>query len=148
MQEEVEEILPPSMWEYTKNTWYFGLVVNIFRRDPQLALIVGEVSKDKTNKPASRAELRHQKQILMKGGAAKNTAPAIAAKVETPGSSTSSLGCYAEKSAGASAEVTTVATNQDKLVKARLLTSEAHAKSAYIAKRMGKIEKLEKGKAL
>jgi hypothetical protein len=47
MQEEVEEILPPSMWEYTKNTWYFGLVVNIFRRDPQLALIVGEALNDK-----------------------------------------------------------------------------------------------------
>ena len=136
------------MWEYTKNLWYFGLVVRNSGRNPQLTLIVGEVLKDKTNKPTSGAELKRQKLIRMKGGAAKNTAPAIAVKVETPGSSTSSLSCYAEQSAGASAEVTTVATNRDKLVKARLLTLKAHAECTYIAKRMGKIEELEKGMAL
>ena len=40
--------------------------------------------------------------------------------------------------------VTTVAANQDKLTKARLLTSKAHVGSTYIAQRMGKIEELEK----
>jgi hypothetical protein len=153
-QEEVEQMLPPPMWEYTKSPWYFGLVVKIFRRDPQLALNVAEALKDKTNKPTSRAELRRQKQILMKGGAAaaappvaKNTgaAPPVVVKLETPESSASSLR-YAE-GAGASA-ATTLAANQDKLVKARLLTSKAHAESANIAKRMGKIEELEKGMAL
>ncbi len=147
-------MLPPPMWEYTKSPWYFGHVVKIFRRDPQLALNVAEVLKDNTKKPTSRAELRRQKQILMKGGAAA-AAPSVAkntgaappdVKLETPDSSASSLS-YAE-GAGASA-ATTLAANQDnKLVKARLLTSKAHAESANIAKRMGKIEELEKGMAL
>ena len=58
----------------------------------------------KTNKPTSRAELKRQKQILKKDGVVKkNTAPAIAVKVETPESSTTSLSCYADQRAGASA---------------------------------------------
>ena len=83
---------------------------------------MAEVLKDKTNKPTSSAELRRQKQILMKGGAAtaappvaKNTnaAPPVIVELETPDSSASSLS-YAE-GAGASA-ATTLAANQDKLV--------------------------------
>jgi hypothetical protein len=97
-------MLPPPVWEYTIYPCYFGLSVKNFRRGPQLALIVGEVLKEKTNKPTSRAELKHQKQILMKDGVVKkNTAPAIAVKVETPESSTTSLSCYAEQRGGASA---------------------------------------------
>jgi hypothetical protein len=40
-------MLPPPMWEVTKNPWYFGLIVKIFCRDAQLALIVGEALNDK-----------------------------------------------------------------------------------------------------
>ena len=55
-------MLPPPNWEYLKSPWYFGLVVKIFRRDPQLALDVADVMTDLSNVPLSRAELKRRKQ--------------------------------------------------------------------------------------
>ena len=55
-------MLPPPNWEYMKAPWYFGLVIKVFRRDPQLALDVADVVADVTNAPLSRAELKRQRQ--------------------------------------------------------------------------------------
>jgi hypothetical protein len=60
-QEEVEQMFPLSMWEYNKNLDTLVLLLQKFRRDTHLALIVGEVLNDKTNKSSSRAELKRQK---------------------------------------------------------------------------------------
>ena len=61
-KQEVAQMLPPPNWEYSKAPWYFGLVVKIFRRDPQLALDVADVMTDLSNVPLSRAELKRRKQ--------------------------------------------------------------------------------------
>ena len=63
--EEIEEMHPPCHWEYTKSPWHFGLLIKIFRRDPQLTLHVASVMSDPVNAPVSRAELRRQKQVMM-----------------------------------------------------------------------------------
>ena len=148
-QEEVEQMLPPPMWEYTRNPWYFGLVVKIFRRDPQLALNVADVLNDKTNKPISRAELKRQKQILMKGHVRVPAVAQALIKLETPDSSgSSSLSNNTLEVADGRTGASVASVNQDKLVRARLMTSKAHAESTNVAKRMGKIEELEKGMAL
>ena len=55
-------MLPPPNWEYMKVPWYFGLVIKVFCRDPQLALDVADVMADGTNAPLSRAELKRQRQ--------------------------------------------------------------------------------------
>lgn len=54
-------MFPLSMWEYNKNLDTLVLLLQKFRRDTHLALIVGEVLNDKTNKSSSRAELKRQK---------------------------------------------------------------------------------------
>jgi hypothetical protein len=61
-KQEFAQMLPPPNWEYSKAPWYFGLVVKIFRRDPQLALDVADVMTDLSNVPLSRAELQQRKQ--------------------------------------------------------------------------------------
>lgn len=61
-KQEVAQMLPPPNWEYLKAPWYFGLVVKIFRRDPQLAFDVADVMTDLSNVPLSRAELKRRKQ--------------------------------------------------------------------------------------
>ena len=61
-KQEVAQMLPPPNWEYSKAPWYFGLVVTIFRRDPQLALDVADVNTDLSNVPLSRAELKRLKE--------------------------------------------------------------------------------------
>ena len=55
---------PPPNWEYSKAPWYLGLVVKIFRRDPQLALDVADVMTDLSNVPLSRAERRKQQDAV------------------------------------------------------------------------------------
>jgi hypothetical protein len=61
-KQEVSQMLPPPNWEYSKDPWYFGLVVKIFRRDPQLAFDVADVMADLSNIPLLRAELNRCKQ--------------------------------------------------------------------------------------
>ena len=61
-KQEVAQMLPPPSWEYSKSPWYFGLVVKIFCRDPQLALDVVDVMTDLSNVPLSRAEMKGRKQ--------------------------------------------------------------------------------------
>jgi hypothetical protein len=62
-KEEADQMVPPPLWEYTRAPWYVGLLIKIFRRDPQLALQVADVMNDKTNLPISRAEIKRQKQV-------------------------------------------------------------------------------------
>ena len=59
---EIDALVPPYMWEYSKAPWLLGLCVNIFRRNPHLAPDVVSVMKDVPNVSASRAVLKRQKQ--------------------------------------------------------------------------------------
>ena len=56
--EEIADLSPPQFWEFTKSPWYFGLLVKVFLRNPQLALDVASVMKDPANRPLSRAVMR------------------------------------------------------------------------------------------
>ena len=57
---EVEDMIPPQHWEFSKSPWMYGLLAKIYRRDPQLALDVSSVMKDRTNAPVGRAVLRRK----------------------------------------------------------------------------------------
>ena len=142
--EEVADLLPPLHWEFTKSPWYFGLLVKIFRRDPQLALHVADVMNDSTsNKPTSRAALRRQKQESSRQRA---TATAV---VNEPSSSSGGDACSVLTSSDTSAHTTrSKERNEEKQLWAKVMASKAYAENINIAKRMGKMEELEKGMSL
>jgi hypothetical protein len=53
-KEEIDDMFPPQHWEFTKSPWYFGLLIKIFRRDPQLALHVADVMTDSNEATEAR----------------------------------------------------------------------------------------------
>ena len=145
--EEIADMLPPQHWEYSKNPWYFGLLIKIFRRDPQLALDVPDVMKDATNVPVARAVLRRNAQLkarCLKGGTPTQ-------HTTTPSPPTDSSVVTSNDSVLTPRDTRNNAVQHDhdkKLIWAKTMASKAHAETTNIAKRMGKMEELEKGMAL
>ena len=156
-KEDIADMLPPQHWEFTKKPWYFGLLVKVFRRDPQLALHVASVMDDDTNRPISRAAMRREKQHLtVRTTAISNTSSSFTSSSPTDDSVLTS---FCDDAAGSRKRITvpttshsvaaaTAACNQNQLLRAKMLASKAHAEATNIAKRMGKMEELEKGMAL
>jgi hypothetical protein len=142
-KEEADRMLPPPLWEYTRAPWYFGLLVKIFRRDPQLALQVADVMTDKTNMPISRAEIKRQKQvgIAAAGVASTSIVPTATARAAAASSDSSSAG-------GISCVEVVPSVQQKQLLWAKVTASKALKENTNIAKRMGKMEELEKGMTL
>ena len=140
---EIENMLPPHLWEFSKSPWLFGLALKIFRRDPQLAPNVADVLSDIANLPVSRAELRRQKQRAFAVGKDNRSST-----FTTLASISSSIG------GGCGAVLPPPATNPNdatttkKLLWAKVIASKAQGENTNIAKRMGKMEELEKGIAL
>lgn len=129
---EIEAMLPPHLWEFSKSPWLFGLAIKIFRRDPQLAPNVADVLSDIANLPVSRAELKREKQHGFTSGTKdKQTSAKIANPATSMGGTT-----------------TIDATTTKKLLWAKVIASKAQGENTNIAKRMGKMEELEKGLAL
>ncbi len=142
-KDEVDDMLPPQHWEFTKSPWLYGLMVKIYRRDPQLALDVSDVMKDCSNAPVSRAVLRRKSQHRARQYNA-DTAPSESAGTVDSSDLTSSPG---EEIAVMHHPAPTSA-HQDKLLWAKVTAAKAHAEATNIAKRMGKMEELEKPMAL
>ncbi|KAI2502809.1 hypothetical protein MHU86_11633 [Fragilaria crotonensis] len=160
--EEIEEMHPPHHWEYTKSPWHFGLLVKDFRRDPQLALHVASVMSDPANTPASRAELRHQKQVsLLKKKRDKNKenrGPPRSINISNATKTSSSLSCLSTSSVGrggglkAAANVSggsefadSAAEEEEKRVNdAKILISTTHANQHLLNRRMGKLDEIER----
>ena len=144
-KEEIEDLFPPQHWEFTKSPWYYGLLVKIYRRDPQLALDVAAVMKDPTNVPVSRAVLRRnaqQKARRMNG----DTTPSLPTDCSVLTSSDSVVTPSTNVSSSVAMHATSA--NNDRLTWAKVMASKSHAETTNIAKRMGKMEELEKGMAL
>ena len=149
---EVDAMLPPHLWEYSKAPWLFGLAMKIFRRDPQLAPNVADVLTDAANIPISRAEMKRQKQAAAFPGGSS------AAKINkkdnqqhpTITCSTTPAAPRIGTKRGASDDVRSQIdpTTTKKLLWAKVIASKAQAENTNIAKRMGKMEELEKGMAL
>jgi hypothetical protein len=151
--EEVEDMFPPQHWEFTKSPWYFGLLVKIFRRDPQLALHVADVMTDSSNLPVSRAAMRQQKQqtALQHQKNKRNIEETTPSPPSTDSSVLSTTMTPITNVSSATlppASTKTTSAHQDKLLWAKVMASKAHAETANVAKRMGKMEELEKGMAL
>ena len=158
---QLESMSPPPMWEYTKMPWFLGLAVKIFRRDPQLAPNVADVMGDPNNLPVSRAELKRRKQVELQAQQKRPKEPNTAsdktfgvggptAGYSTPlGAVHNSRHCNPRASATAMAavSVSTVAVEK-KILWAKVLTSKSIAENTNIAKRMGKMEELEKAMSL
>jgi hypothetical protein len=139
-KEQADQMLPPPFWEYTRAPWYFGLLVKIFRRDPQLALQVADVMNDKTNLPISRAEIKRQKQV--------GIAAIAAARVQIPIVPTSVASDSSSAGGGYSSVAVVPSVQQKQLLWAKVTASKALKENTNIAKRMGKMEELEKGMTL
>jgi hypothetical protein len=142
---EVDAMLPPHLWEYSKAPWIFGLSMKIFRRDPQLAPNVADVLTDVANIPISRAEMKRQKQAA--AFPAGGTSAAKINKDNPQHPKNTSIGTKR----GASDDVVRSQidpTTTKKLLWAKVIASKAQAENTNIAKRMGKMEELEKGMAL
>ena len=127
-------------------------MIKIFRRDPQLALDVPNVMKDPANVPVGRAVLRREAQLKARrlNGAGTPTARTDATTPSPPTDSSvvTSNNSVSTPPRDSTSMVTTTGAHHDKLMWAKVMASKAHAEATNIAKRMGKIEELEKGMAL
>ena len=159
--EEIEEMHPPHHWEYTKSPWHFGLLIKIFRRDPQLALHVASVMSDPVNAPVSRAELRRQKQVMaqqkQKGTSNKenrgppssiNIGNARTSSSFSTSSSTSARGgpTFAANVSGGS-EFAEDSEESKRVNDARILISNTHANQHLLNRRIGKMDEIERSLA-
>ena len=140
-KEEVDGMLPPHLWEYSKSPWLFGLSMKNFRRDPQLAPNVADVLSDVANIPVSRAEMKRQKQAAAFPGGRGSSA------------AVNNNDKQSNDERGGSSEVRSRAKQMDptttgKLLWAKVIASKAQAENTNIAKRMGKMEELKNAMAL
>ena len=131
---EVDAMLPPHLWEYSKTPLIFGLSMKIFRRDPQLAPNVADVLTDVANIPISRVEMKRQKQAAAFPG---GTSGAKVSK-DNPQhpTNTSILGTKRGASDDVRSQIDPTTTK--KLLWAKVIASKAQAENTNIAKRMGK----------
>ena len=163
-RQEVAQMLPPPNWEYMKAPWYFGLVIKVFRRDPQLALDVADVMSDVTNAPLSRAELKRQRQKEALEGNSKKKSSTNASTTSSsdspslcsPGDGGGNEPWYAGESYPGvvssssnnfdTRSVMSMATdNQEKFASAKMLASKAAARTYNVGVRLAVLEELEKG---
>ena len=142
---EVEALVPPHLWEYSKVPWLYGLCVKHFRRSPHLAPDVIEVMNDVSNVLVSRATLKRQTQdaALAKkgsnGGSIKSgSSVSMASRDSVVG------GGFIPVPVAPPVENATT----KKLLWAKVLASKSQAENTNIAKRMGKMEELEKAMTL
>ena len=155
-EEDIADMIPPQHWEFTKKPWYFGLLVKIFRRDPQLALHVASVMDDTTNRPISRAAMRREKQHLTERrrraisniSSTGTSSPTDDSCLTSFSDATGSRNAVTIPTTTSNSGDATATTDQKQLLWAKMLASKAHAEATNIAKRMGKMEELEKGMAL
>ncbi len=158
---QVDGMFPPPMWEYSKMPLFLRLAVKIFRRDPQLAPNVADVLGDIDNLPVSFAELKRRKQVHLATAAKKRqreypSATAGGGEFSTPsaGDFNSRFVRHVDGSVRPVASVASVlitapnAAIENKILWAKVLTSKSIAENTKIAKRMGKMEELEKGMIL
>jgi hypothetical protein len=155
--EEIEEMHPPHHWEYTKSPWHFGLLIKIFRRDPQLALHVASVMSDPVNVPVSRAELRRQKQVRMQDNANKeNRGPPSSINVTNKARTSSSLssstvggrgGQSGAANVSGGSECSSSAGEERRVNDARILISNTHANQHLLNRRIGKMDEIERSLA-
>ena len=146
-------MLPPPNWEYLKPPWYFGLVVKIFRRDPQLALDVADVMTDLSNVPLSRAELKRRKQEDAHLGSGKKKALSNSVTEESSplsGGDWKTDPCPSVVSSTnvdnrADSVMAMAAENQERFASAKMLSSKAQAGTYNIGVRMAVMEELERG---
>ena len=165
--EQVSKMYPPNLWEYTKSPWCRGLTMKIFRRDPQIAPKVAEVMKDPANIPVPRAVLKRQKQQEKQlASVRRKLAPSeeneVCAVVVTNAANhyksshqqqespnrTRRGSSNTKKHAPPPAPPTTSSNAEKKVLWAKVLVAKSQAESTNIAKRMGKIEELEKAMSL
>lgn len=157
--EEIEEMYPPHHWEYTKSPWHFGLLIKIFRRDPQLALHVASVMSDPDNVPVSRAELRRQKQVRAREkqnhANKENSGPPRSINIADAKTS-SSWSCSSTSSGrggqSAAANVSggsqfSDSAEEKRVNDARILISTTNANQHMLNRRMGKLEEIERSMA-
>ena len=147
-EDELVNLLPaPQHWEFTKSPWYFGLLVKKICRGHQLALNVADVMTDSTNVPVSRAAMRRNKQ---QSARRHNNAKISDTATPSPASSTDlcSVLTSSDTTGVMTPSTNVTSAHQDKLLWAKVIASKAHAETTNIAKRMGKMEELEKGMAL
>ena len=147
-KEEIDDLFPPQHWEFTKSPWYYGLLVKIYRRDPQLALDVAAVMKDPTNVPVSRAVLRRNAQEKARRMNDATPSPPTDCSVLTSSDSSFVTPSMNVRSSVAMHATTSGAHTDSRLTWAKVIASKAHAETTNSAKRMGKMEELEKGMAL
>ena len=149
-KQEVAQMLPPPNWEYSKSPWYFGLVVKLFRRDPQLALDVADVVTDLSNVPLSRAEMmRRKQQEDGQLGSAKKKASTSVTDASSLSADTHHCPSFLSSTnvdKRAAASVMAMATeNQERLASAKMLSSKAQAGTYNIGVRLAVVEELERG---
>ena len=149
----IAQMLPPPNWEYLKSPWYFGLVVKIFRRDPQLALDVADVMTDLSNVPLSRAELKRRKQEDAHLGSGKKKALSNSVTEESSPLSGGdwktdpcpSVVSFTNVDNRADSVMAMAAENQERFASAKMLSSKAQAGTYNIGVRMAVMEELERG---
>jgi hypothetical protein len=149
---EIDALVPPYMWEYSKSPWFLGLCIKIFRRNPHLAPDVAKVMKDVTNVAVSRAAASSTKAAMTRTkqhhhDQAPITNGSNAASLSTPASGWSAVGTSVGPTPSTTAGVVENATTK-KLLWAKVLISKSQAENTNIAKRMGKMEELEKAMIL
>ena len=144
-EEEIAALVPPHLWEYSKAPWLFGLCIKIFRRNPHLAPDVVEVFKDVSNVTVSRAVLKRQKQeaAAVSKGTSNSSGSSV---ISTTSRSIVGGGVVPPVPIPAIAAVENATTK--KLLWAKVLASKSQAENTNIAKRMGKMEELEKAMTL
>ena len=147
---EIDALVPPYMWEYSKSPWFLGLCIKNFRRNPHLAPDVAKVMKDVTNVAVSRAAASTTTKAAMTRkkqhhDQAPITNGSYAASLSTPASGWSAVGTSVgpTPTTGVVENATT-----KKLLWAKVLISKSQAENTNIAKRMGKMEELEKAMIL
>jgi hypothetical protein len=146
--QEVAQMLPPPNWEYSKSPWYFGIVVKIFRRDPQLALDVADVMTDLSNVPLSRAEMKRRKQQDGQLGIAKKKASTSVTDASSLSANTDHYPSFVSSTNvdNRAASVMAMATEfHEMLVSAKMLSSKAQAGTYNIGVRLAVMEELERG---
>jgi hypothetical protein len=130
-KEEIDDLFPPQHWEFTKSPWHYGLLVQIYRRDPQLALDVAAVMKDPTNVPVSRAVLRRNAQEKARQMIDATPSPPTDCSVLTLSNSSFVTPSMNVCSSVAMHATTSGAHTDRRLTWTRVIASKAHADYQY-----------------
>ena len=147
-KEEIDDLFLPQHWEFTKSPWYYGSLVKIYCRDPQLALDVAAVMNDPNDVPVSCAVLRRNVQEKARQMNDATPSPPTDCSVLTLSDSSFVTPSMNGRSSVAMHATTSGAHTDSRLTWAKVIAFKAHAETTNIAERMEKMEELEKGMAL